>query len=111
MEKDIQRLTQKERLDLTDKQVKEENLAYTISAIENTLGILSTRQTIDDLKAENQRLKNELDKHIKYNRKLVRAVKFALNFLACPNVIDEDICNEQLAFDELRDVLKEVGEE
>jgi len=68
-------ITQEERLDLTDKQVREEYQAYTISAIENTLGILSTRQTIEDLKAENQRLKNELDKQIKDNRKLVKALK------------------------------------
>lgn len=104
-------ITQEERLDLTDKQVREEYLAYTTSVIEKTLGILSTRQTIEDLKAENQRLKNELDKQIKDNRMLVKAINTALNYLACPDEIDEDTCNEQLAFDELRQVLKEIGEE
>lgn len=84
MEKDIQKLTQEERLDLTDKQVREEKLAYTISAIENTLGILSTRQTIEDLKAENQRLKEQLDREIKINRKMKRALeKYADNMNWC----------------------------
>lgn len=64
-----------------------------------------------DILDQNTRLQSELDKQIKDNRKLVKAVKSALNFLACPDVIDEDTCNEQLAFDELRNVLKEVGEE
>ena len=68
-------ITQKERLDLTDKQVREEYLAYTTSAIEKTLGILSTGKTIEDLKAENQRLKAQLDREIKINRKMKNALK------------------------------------
>lgn len=64
------KITQEEIYNLTDKQVREEYLKHTISAIENTLGILSTKQTIEDLKAENQRLKAQLDKEIHINRKM-----------------------------------------
>lgn len=100
-------ITQKERLDLTDKQVREEYLAYTTLAIEKTLGILSTRQTIEDLKAENQRLKNELDKQIKDNRKLVKALKEYAN--TEPYVLKEDDWGKQCL--DIRKIAKEVLKE
>lgn len=107
MEKDIQRLTENERYDLKRKQLEEEYKADMISTIENTLGILSTRQTIEDLKAENQRLKNELDKQIKDNRKLVKALKEYAN--TEPYVLKEDDWGKQCL--DIRKIAKEVLKE
>lgn len=113
-------ITQEERLDLTDKQVREIWQDNTISAIENTLGILSTRQTIEDFKAENEKLKNELDKQIKDNRKLVKALKkyaYEGNWecLFYDKVYGKDSDtnwnNDGNGYDLAQQVLKEVGEE
>lgn len=61
------------------------------------------------LEAENQRLKNELDKQIKDNRKLVKALK---------EIADTETCTEEYGlkcayeFHKLaKETLKEVGEE
>lgn len=64
-------ITQQERLDLTDKQVISEKEAYTKSMDIKEI----MKQSIPDLLAENQRLKEQLDREIKINRKMKSVLK------------------------------------
>lgn len=72
------KITQEERLDLTDKQVKEETEAYLNSNTQKIIKIFDEntpngRLYIDkeNLIAENQRLKEQLDREIKESRYLL----------------------------------------
>ena len=66
------------------------------------------KQNIPDLLAENQRLKEQLDREIHINRKMKNAISLASYYLASPNELSDDVPNEELAFQELRKVLKEI---
>ena len=71
-------ITQEERLDLTDVKEEKEAFAKCIEdKIKNLLNGTKDFVIIDtkDLYAENKRLKEQLDREIKINRKLVKALK------------------------------------
>jgi hypothetical protein len=51
-------------------------------------------------------LRDQLEAKEQMIKELKQAINSALNFLACPDRISETECNEQLAFNVLREVLK-----
>lgn len=108
-------ITQEERLDLTDEKIRAENLAYTIDIFKN-FELLAKGMSVKDCKVncdyiENQRLKEQLDKEIHINRKMKNAINLALSYLASPDRIKEDVPNEELAFQKLRQTLNEINKE
>lgn len=54
-------------------------------------------------------LEKQLDREIKINRKMKNAISLASYYLASPNELSDDVPNEELAFQELRKVLKEIN--
>lgn len=118
------KITQEERLDLTD--IRKEAEAYNrkLSDYCEAFGIDSKKvkeeyyhdiavnsNEYKKLEKENQRLKTQLDKEIKINRKMKNAINLALSYLASPDRIKEDVPNEELAFQELRKALNEINKE
>ena len=75
MDKNIQKLTQNERYDLKRKQVMEEKEAYTNSSLENFTEHCFSSRLIDRLTAENERLKEQINKEIHINRKMKSALE------------------------------------
>lgn len=59
------------------------------------LSQIATMELRDQLEAKEQMIKE-----------LKQAISSALNLLACPDRVSETECNEQLAFNVLREVLK-----
>jgi hypothetical protein len=133
-------ITQEERLDLTDEKIRAEKLAFSIELFKNLEAITNNKKVFMekdfrdsllkancDLMAENQRLKSELDKQIKDNRKLVKVLKeYAdgdfyeadVNLQTNPltnreEVFSVDIIDNEgnIIYTKAQEVLKEVGEE
>lgn len=113
MDKDIQKLTQNERLDLTDKQVISEREAYAKALMTNLQTpykkiekiiefplkqvIDNQERVIKEQKEEIERLQTQLNKEIHYNRKMKRVLeKYVLpeNYEGGMGREYENMCNE-----------------
>jgi hypothetical protein len=86
-----QEITQEERLDLTDKKIRAEKLAYTIELFKNLEKVTKGSAIIDakSLYAENQRLKEQLDREIHINRKMKRVLEVYATGKFDPNRFEE----------------------
>lgn len=106
---------EKEKVIERIKQIKARLLSYPMDAIADIHFILEfSSNLIDETEKEvkeNQRLKTQLDKEIHINRKMKNAISLASYYLASPNDLSDDVPNEELAFQELRQTLNEINNE
>lgn len=119
MTKDIQRLTQNERYDLKRKQLKEESETYNRKILDycETFNIdfqkciqeyyhdtVINSDEYKKLEAENQRLKKQLDREIRINRKM----KEALELYAEPDCLYYIATRKEDFYELATKVLKEI---